>query len=183
MQANKQEEFLKAFIEEGQRKFSNESFAEFLLNKVYVRIEGNYQLFSFSGHHYLKEIVSLMSKSQDFRALKGAQVLLSTTYIGESLKKGDKGSLKIVWFFPNDKSMKKFVQDRWQEIIKRSPYIQNRLDQTNSVNNVELIKYGDATFAFRSTETLEGAKTIDADIIIFDELDEQNVEHLIFCRG
>ncbi|MGJ4785658.1 phage terminase large subunit family protein [Leptospira interrogans] len=182
MSSVKQQEFIQQIIDKGNRELSNESFAEFLLTKVYVRRDGEYQLYSFEGHHYLQEICSLMDKAQDFRAMKGAQVVLSTTYIGESLKKGDKGSLKIVWFFPTETSMKKFVQDRWQEIIKRSPYVKKRIEQTNSTNNVELIKYADATFAFRATETMEGAKTIDADFIYFDELDEQNVEHLIFAE-
>ncbi|WP_017852012.1 phage terminase large subunit family protein [Leptospira interrogans serovar Szwajizak] len=177
----RQQEFIQNLIEKGDREFSKDSLAEFLLSKVHVRRDGEYQLYSFEGHSYLKEICSLMDKAQDFRALKSSQVVLSTTYVGESFKKSDKGSLKIVWFFPNDSSMKKFVQDRIQEIIKRSPYLKKRLDDTNSIDNVDMIRYGDATQAYRSTETMGGVKTIDADILYFDELDEQNVEHLIFA--
>lgn len=174
--------FLESFIEEADRKYSSGSFQEFLLTKVRVRSGAEFHPYSFKNHEYLRSISKILEKSNDFCALKAGQVALSTILVAESFYRGNKNrAMKLAWFFPDDTRMKIFVQDRVYEMIDQSPYIKKRLEQTDSIKNVQLIKYGQATLAFRSTQTKMGVKTFDADGIYLDELDEQNEENVVFA--
>lgn len=174
--------FIESFIEEADRKYSSGSFQEFLLTKIRVRSGAEFHTFSYKGHEYLRSISKIIEKSKDFCALKAGQVAMSTLLVAESFYRGDKArAMKMAWFFPDDSKMKIFVQDRVYEMIDQSPYISKRLADTDSTKNVQLIKYGQATIAFRSTQTKMGVKTFDADAIYLDELDEQNVENVVFA--
>lgn len=174
-------EFVEGFLDAGQRKFVKSSFTEFLLTKFNIRHDNKIRRYSFEGHAYLKEIAIILEKSQDFRALKAGQVAVSTLLLGESFYRADATALKLAWFFPDKESMKLFVQDRAYEIIESTPHIKKRLDNTDSTLNTSLIKYNDATIAFRSTGTKKGVKTYDADIIYLDEFDEHNAENVVFA--
>ncbi|EKR93330.1 putative phage terminase large subunit GpA [Leptospira santarosai str. CBC379] len=179
----KQQEFIQQLIDKGDRTFSNTSFVEYLLSKVYVRSSIGVHRYSFEGHAYLEEIArKLETSKQRLIAMKAGQVALSTLMLAESFWRMEKSPMKGGWFFPDGGNMKIFVQDRVDEMIKNSPHIQKNVDQTNSINNVHLLKYLNATLAFRATETLKQVKTYDSDINWMDEFDEQNQEHAEFAN-
>ncbi|EKT88093.1 phage terminase large subunit family protein [Leptospira santarosai] len=179
----KQQEFIQQLIDKGDRTFSNTSFVEYLLSKVYVRSSIGVHRYSFEGHAYLEEIAKKLETSkQRLIAMKAGQVALSTLMLAESFWRMETSPIKGGWFFPDGGNMKIFVQDRVDEMIKISPHIQKNVDQTNSINNVHLLKYLNATLAFRATETLKQVKTYDSDINWMDEFDEQNQEHAEFAN-
>ncbi|WP_061219430.1 phage terminase large subunit family protein [Leptospira weilii] len=182
MSSAKQQEFIQQLIDKGERSFSNTSFIEYLLAKVYVRSSDGVSRYSFEGHAYLKEIAKKLENTKRFLALKGGQVALSTLLIAESFWRAEKGSLKLAWFFPDAGNMKIFVQDRVNDMINISPHIKKNVDQTDSIKNVQLLKYLESTLAFRATETLKQVKTFDSDINYLDEFDEQNQEHAEFAN-
>ncbi|MDV6237739.1 phage terminase large subunit family protein [Leptospira ellisii] len=182
MSSEKQKEFIQQLIDKGERSFSNTSFIDYLLSKVYVRSSVGVHRYSFDGHEYLKEIAMKLEKSKRFIALKGGQVALSTLLIAESFWRAEKDSLKLAWFFPDAGNMRIFVQDRVEDMIKVSPHIKKIVEQTDSIKNVHLLKYLESTLAFRATETLKQVKTFDSDINYLDEFDEQNQEHAEFAN-
>lgn len=178
----KYQELIQEIMDLGDRKFANNSFVEYLLSKVYVRSSIGIHRYSFQGHTYLEEIAKLLEKAKRFIALKGGQVALSTLLIAESFWRAEKDSLKLAWFFPDAGNMRIFVQDRVEDMIKVSPHIKKIVEQTDSIKNVQLLKYLESTLAFRATETLKQVKTFDSDINYLDEFDEQNQEHAEFAN-
>ncbi|EMO79231.1 phage terminase large subunit GpA-like protein [Leptospira kirschneri str. 200801774] len=178
----KYQELIQEIMDLGDRKFANNSFVEYLLSKVYVRSSIGIHRYSFQGHAYLEEIAKLLEKAKRFIALKGGQVALSTLLIAESFWRAEKDSLKLAWFFPDAGNMRIFVQDRVEDMIKVSPHIKKIVEQTDSIKNVQLLKYLESTLAFRATETLKQVKTFDSDINYLDEFDEQNQEHAEFAN-
>ncbi|AVQ10726.1 Phage terminase large subunit GpA-like protein [Leptospira santarosai] len=179
----KQQDFIQQLIDKGDRTFSNTSFVEYLLSKVYVRSSIGVHRYSFEGHAYLKEIArKLEASKRRLIAMKAGQVALSTLMLAESFWRMETSPMKGGWFFPDSGNMKIFVQDRVYDLINISPHIKKNVDQTNSIKNTQLLKYLDATLAFRATETLKQVKTYDSDINWMDEFDEQNQEHAEFAN-
>ncbi|WP_201028542.1 phage terminase large subunit family protein, partial [Leptospira santarosai] len=162
--------------------FSSSSFVDYLLSNVYVRSSVGVHRYSFDGHAYLEQIARKLEKSKRFVALKGGQVALSTILIAESFWRAERASLKLAWFFPDSGNMRIFVQDRVNDMINLSQHIKKNVYQTDSIKNVQLLKYLESTLAFRATETLKQVKTYDSDINYLDEFDEQNQEHAEFAN-
>lgn len=182
MSSAKQQEFIQQLIDKGERSFSNTSLIDYLLSKVYVRSSIGVHRYSFDGHAYLEQIARKLEKVKRFIGMKGGQVALSTLLIAESFWRMEKSPIKGGWYFPDSGNMKIFVQDRVWGMIDISPHIKKNVDQTNSIKNVQLLKYIEATLAFRATETLKQVKTYDSDVNWMDEFDEQNQEHAEFAN-
>ncbi|EMO69879.1 phage terminase large subunit family protein [Leptospira santarosai] len=178
----KQQEFIQRLIDKGDRTFSNSSFVDYLLSKIYVRSSMGVHRYSFDGHAYLEQIARKLEKTKNIFVMKGGQVAISTLMLAETFWRMEQSPMKCAWYFPDGGNMKIFVQDRVDEMIKNSPHIQKNVDQTNSIKNVNLLKYLDATLAFRATETLKQVKTYDSDGNWRDEYDEQNQEHAEFSN-
>ncbi|WP_016759394.1 phage terminase large subunit family protein [Leptospira weilii] len=178
----KQQELIQHLIDKGDRKFSKAKFTEFLLTKINVRSNNTIHPYSFEGHGYLKLIAKKLEKSKRFFAMKAGQVALSTLLIAESFWRAEFLPMKIGWFFPDLGNMRIFVQDRIFDMIEISPHLKKIADQTDSIRNVQLLKYLYSTLAFRATENLKQVKTFDADMINLDEFDEQNQENAEYAN-
>ncbi|WP_016754171.1 phage terminase large subunit family protein [Leptospira santarosai] len=178
----KQQEFIQRLIDKGDRTFSSSSFVDYLLSNVYVRSSVGVHRYSFDGHAYLEQIARKLEKAKRFIAIKGGQVALSTLLLAESFWRMERSPMKGGWFFPDSGNMKIFVQDRAYDMINISPHIRKIVEQTNSIRNVQLLKYLESTLAFRATETLKQVKTYDSDANWMDEFDEQNQEHAEFAN-
>lgn len=174
-------EFFEAFMDAGQRQFARTTLQEFLMTKIVVRDGKKFRLWTSEGHAYLAALNAKFARSKDLVIQKGAQLAISTWMIGRTFWMLDGQPLKAGFFFPDDESMKLFVQDRVDEMIDTSPYIKRSIEATDSTDNVKLKKYQQATLAFRATSTKKGVKTFDADIINLDEVDEHDVENLEFA--
>lgn len=119
------------------------------------------------GHEYLDKILDDRSSWIVFR--KGAQVGISTTMLLKSLWISDCLGRKCVYYFQNDDAVYDFSNDRCQPMIESSPYLSSRL---RSTNNVQLKQVGPGTLLFRGLFSKGKVKSVDADAIFLDELDE-----------
>lgn len=129
----------------------------------------------FSRHLYLKE---------PYNDLHAYQVRLKASQMGASVEAecrviwacGVKG-MKVIYFFPTAGDVIEFSQDRFGEIQENSPAIRKLLKPPDKVT---LKNIGPGTLYFRGlfhsqkTQGKSGSKvkSVDADFIVFDELDE-----------
>lgn len=133
----------------------------------YVGISLRGQPYSTEKHEYLDAILADTSPIQVFR--KGAQVAISTTVLLKSMYVAEHLGKKVVYYFQSDSAVSDFSNDRCQPMLETSPYLMGRLGSTV---NVQLKHLGPGAIYFRGLMTRGAAKSIDADMMIADELDE-----------
>ena len=134
------------------------------------------QPYSTKGHEYLDQILDDRSPYQVFR--KGAQVGISTTMLLKSLWISDCLARKCVYYFQDDNAVSDFSNDRCQPMIEASAYLAGRLRTTN---NVQLKQIGPGSLYFRGLFSKGKVKSIDADAIFLDELDEAKPANVAFA--
>ena len=122
--------------------------------------------FSLERYPFLAQIYQDISPIQVFR--KAAQVGITTYHIIKSLWLADTRTVKIIYFFPTDSDVRDFSKDRVAPIISASPLLRERVRGTD---NVGLKKLGDSSLYFRGLLGKVRVRSVDADYIIFDELD------------
>lgn len=123
--------------------------------------------YSTDKHEYLDDIIADKSPIQVFR--KGAQVAISTTVLLKSLYVAEHLGKKVVYYFQSDSAVSDFSNDRCQPMLETSSYLMSRLGSTV---NVQLKHIGPGAIYFRGLMTRSAAKSIDADMMVADELDE-----------
>lgn len=133
----------------------------------YVGITLRGQPYSTDKHEYLNDILADTSPIQVFR--KGAQVAISTTVLLKSMYVAEHLGKKVVYYFQSDSAVSDFSNDRCQPMLDSSPYLRDRCGTTV---NVQLKHLGPGTLYFRGLMTRSAAKSIDADMMVADELDE-----------
>ena len=149
------------------------SFREWL---DYAGIILRNERYSLRGHEYLGKIIDDEHPDQTFR--KGAQVGISTTMALKGLFVAEHLGLKCVYYFQDDGQVSDFSNDRVAPIIEASSYLRERV---RSTNNVGLKQIGPGSIYFRGLYTRGKAKSLDADYLILDELDEANEQHVAFA--
>jgi hypothetical protein len=127
-------------------------------------------------HEYLDQILDDRSSWQVFR--KGAQVGISTTMLLKSFWISDCLGRKCVYYFQDDNAVSDFSNDRCQSMIDNSAYLASRVRTTN---NVQLKQIGPGTLYFRGLFSKGKVKSIDADAIFLDELDEAKPSNVAFA--
>lgn len=125
------------------------------------------QPYSTDKHEYLNAILADTTPIQVFR--KGAQVAISTTVLLKSMYVAEHLGKKVVYYFQSDSAVSDFSNDRCQPMLETSPYLMSRLGSTV---NVQLKHIGPGALYFRGLMTRGAAKSIDADMMVADELDE-----------
>lgn len=133
----------------------------------YVGITLRGQPYSTAKHEYLDDIIADTAPIQVFR--KGAQVAISTTVLLKSMYVAEHLGKKVVYYFQSDSAVSDFSNDRCQPMLDSSPYLRGRCGATV---NVQLKHLGPGTLYFRGLMTRSAAKSIDADMMVADELDE-----------
>jgi len=128
------------------------------------------------GHEYLNKIIADRNPWQVFR--KGAQVGISTTMLLKSLWIADCLGRKCVYYFQNDDAVSDFSNDRCQPMIEQSSYLSKRV---RSTNNVGLKQVGPSSLYFRGLFTKGKVKSVDADAIFLDELDEAKPSNVVMA--
>lgn len=134
--------------------------------------------FSFEGHEYLREIYE---QHHNYMVIeKASQMGLSIFALSKSIWFCDTQGGKVIYWFPSQGDINDFSQDRFRPICRESEYLQGLIAK-DSVDKTQLVQIGKGSLYFRglfhsqrSRDGKSGAKvkSVDADFLVFDELDE-----------
>ena len=108
---------------------------------------------------------------------KGSQVAVTSWALAKAMHGADEHGMRWIYFLPTDTEMDDFVADRVRGVIEASPHLQSRMGTTD---NTGLKKIGAGLIYFRGLWTKRRAKSVPADGLIFDEVDEINPENIAF---
>ena len=122
--------------------------------------------FSFEGHRYLVKIYQDRHLNKVIQ--KAGQIGISEYFINESFWLGEQGYNSLI-VFPADPQLNDFAHARVDRAIEESEYLSGRM---RGINNVGLKRFGNAYIYYRGSMVTRDIKTIDADALYFDELDE-----------
>jgi len=131
--------------------------------------------FDLSRVPYQRGIYADDSPYQVFQ--KGSQVGISSRLLVKVLHGADQLGMRWIYFLPTDDEMDDFVQDRVHGVINASDYLSQRIGSTD---NVGLKHIGGGLVYFRGLWTKRRAKSVPADGLIFDEVDETKPENIAF---
>jgi hypothetical protein len=144
------------------------------IKEIGITIRG--QPFSFQGHEYLREIYEKHADNMVF--MKGAQVGISTYHLLKALWLCDTRVAKVIYFFPTDRDVSDFSNDRAKPLLEENDYLRQRV---TGIDNVGLKQLGTSSIYFRGMVSRMKVKSVDADFIILDELDECPPDNLKFA--
>jgi hypothetical protein len=161
-------------------KFGLLSFSDWCAKYIMLNINGRIVPWSLDGHEYMHEIFNLAPVPKETHQ-KAAQMTISTYVLLKSLNFMDRHNVKVVYYFPTDDDVKDFSQDRANPIIDNSEYLSSKL-QYDKADNLGLKQMGHSSLYFRGVWTKRKVKSIDADMVIKDEVDEANQENLIYAE-
>lgn len=146
---------------------------DWVLDNIYMKSKR----FSFAGHKYLEAIYKDNHPYDVY--LKAAQVGISTKVLLRALWISEQRATKSIYYFPTDTDVKDFSDDRVKPLIEDSPLLREKV---KGVDNVGLKQMGASTLYFRGMFTKRAVKSVDADYIIKDELDEASPENQAFAN-
>ena len=123
--------------------------------------------------------------SPDVVVMKGTQVFVSEYLVNLSLwaidsKYADRGN--VLYMMPTQLLMDDFSQSRMDKAIEESPYLNRKFKASmskNQANRSRLKRLGGSSLHMRGSDSLKQAISVDADIVIDDEVDwfsEETVE-------
>ena len=145
------------------------SLVEWALQHRELRVKGEFRPFGFDGHEYLRE---LYTEPADVVILeKAAQMGASEYGISRALHAVDTWGMTVLYLFPSDPDVEDFSNMRVRPAIARCDHL---AEQCQDINNVHLRKIGAGILALRGMFSKRRVKSIPADFVIFDELDEAN---------
>lgn len=133
--------------------------------------------FSFENHEFLQEIYE--EHHDDEVYMKAAQVGISTYHLLKSFYICDTLHVKVIYFFPTDTDVSDFSNDRARTMIEENEYLNSRV---SGIDNVGLKHIGDSSVFFRGMFSKRRVKSVDADYIILDELDEADPENKEYAK-
>lgn len=123
--------------------------------------------FSFESHNYLVGIY------QDFHpyivAEKSAQMGLSIYAMAKAFFVCDKLRKNVIYFFPTDTDVLDFSKTRAGPIIANSPHL---AEVTGKSDSLGLRQVNQGWLYFRGMRSKVAMKSVPADMLVFDELDE-----------
>jgi phage terminase large subunit GpA-like protein len=129
-----------------------------------IRLDG--VPFSFEGHEYLRAIYD--DTAPHIVLSKAAQIGGTTWGILRSLHACLQG-LNVIYYFPTRTDVLDFSRSRVGPLLADNPFLAQRMTDTDTVG---LKRIGDAHLYFRGMKSTVGMKSVPADMIVFDELDE-----------
>lgn len=127
--------------------------------------------FGFDGHEYLREVYSdALSKHPYIVLEKAAQMGASEYAMTRLFWFLDRyPKTKAIFFLPSERLVQDFSSDRVSPIIDDSPRL---MKIATGSQNVGLKHIGHSSLYMRGMFHKSGVKSVDADFIVFDELDE-----------
>lgn len=122
--------------------------------------------FSFSGHEYLRAIYD--DTAPHVVLSKAAQIGGTTWAILRSIHACLTG-LNVIYFFPTRTDVIEFSKSRVGPLLAANPHLSRLMTDTDTAG---LKRIGDAHLYLRGMQSSVGMKSVPADMIVFDELDE-----------
>jgi phage terminase large subunit GpA-like protein len=139
-----------------------------------IRLEG--KPYSFEGHEYLRSIYD--DTSSHVVLSKASQVGGTTWAILRSLHACLSG-LNVMYFFPTRTDVLEFSKSRVTPLVADNPFLRNELKDTDTAG---LKKIGDAHLYLRGMQSSIGMKSVPADMVVFDELDEASPDAKVLAQ-
>ncbi|MBN1629431.1 MAG: phage terminase large subunit family protein, partial [Thermoleophilia bacterium] len=130
--------------------------------------------FRFAGHVYLRGIYRDEAPFMVIR--KAAQMGASEYAISRAMHFAITRGGRTIYYFPTENDVGEFSRDRFGPAINRSEYLSRLVKDTDTAG---LKQIGEGSIYFRGTNSRTRMKSVPADFLIFDELDEMvpaNVE-------
>ena len=129
-----------------------------------IRLDG--VPFRFEGHAYLKAIYD--DTAQHVVLSKAAQVGGTTWALLRAFHACLSG-LNVMYFFPTHTDVLDFSRSRVAPLLQQNPFLRRMMQDTDTVG---LKRIGDAFLYLRGMQSTVGMKSVPADMVVFDELDE-----------
>jgi len=129
-----------------------------------IRLEG--RPFSFEGHEYLRAIYD--DTAPHVVLSKAAQIGGTTWALLRSVHACLCG-LNVIYFFPTRTDVLEFSKSRVGPFLADNPFLSRQMTDTDTAG---LKRIGDAHLYFRGMQSTVGMKSVPADMLVFDELDE-----------
>jgi hypothetical protein len=141
---------------------SSDPLAAWAVKKI--RLEG--RPFRFEGHEYLRAIYD--DTSPHVVLEKAAQIGGTTWAILRSVHACLSG-LNCMYFFPTRTDVLEFSKSRVSPLLADNPFLAQMMTDTDAAG---LKRIGEAHLYFRGMQSNVGMKSVPADMVVFDELDE-----------
>lgn len=145
---------------------------------VNYTVDGN--KFNFSKIPYARGFYADNATTYVFR--KGSQVACTSWALAKVLHGADELGMRWIYFLPTDSEMDDFVKDRVQGVIDASDYLKKRIGTTDNSGLKKLGNNGGLLY-MRGLWTKRRAKSVPADGLVFDEVDEIQPENIAFGEG
>ena len=110
---------------------------------------------------------------------KRARSGLTIYSLGRVTQGADQRGERWIYFLPTDEEADLFVADRVDAMIRESDYLSSRMGKTD---RRELKQIGPGLVYFRGLWTKRRAKSVPADGLVFDELDEHKPENIAMAK-
>ena len=132
--------------------------------------------FGFEGHEYLRAIYD--DASPHVVLSKAAQIGGTTWAILRSIHACMSG-LNVMYFFPTRTDVLEFSKSRVSPLLMDNPFLLRLMKDTDTAG---LKRIGDAHLYLRGMQSQVGMKSVPADMIVFDELDEATPDAKALAR-
>ena len=142
------------------------SFTDPLATWTLSRIRLDDRPFSFAGHEYLRAIYD--DTAPHVVLSKAAQIGGTTWAILRSLHACLQG-LNVIYFFPTRTDVLEFSKSRVTPLLLENPFLSRLMTDTDTAG---LKRIGEAHLYLRGMQSTVGMKSVPADMVVFDELDE-----------
>lgn len=129
-----------------------------------IRLDG--KPFRFAGHEFLETIYD--DTSPHVVLSKAAQIGGTTWAILRALHACTMG-LDVIYFFPTRTDVLEFSKSRVTPLLGDNPFLRRLLTETDTAG---LKRIGESHLYLRGMKSTVGMKSVPADMVIFDELDE-----------
>ncbi|MGH9867061.1 MAG: phage terminase large subunit family protein, partial [Candidatus Polarisedimenticolia bacterium] len=139
-----------------------------------IRLEG--RPFSFAGHEFLRGIYD--DTSHHVVLMKAAQIGGTTWAVLRSLHACLCG-LNVVYYFPTKTDVHDFSRSRVAPLVDDNPFLAKEMSDVNAVG---LKRVGEGFLYLRGMQSTVGLKSVPADMVVFDELDEATPEAKAMAR-
>src|SRR5271165_307281 len=123
--------------------------------------------FTFDKHNYQIQIYGDEHPHQVIE--KAAQMGASVIGMIKSFYVCDKMGKNVIYFFPTDEDVREFSKGRVAPIIRDSPHLRKIVTEVDAVGQRQI---GHGFLYFRGMKSNVRMKSVPADMLVFDELDE-----------
>lgn len=141
----------------------------YIYAREYIVVPELKSYLSFKGHEYLKQLYR--DKHKYMVVQKAGQMGVSTLAIAKAFWACEKKGLNVIYFFPTTTDVRDFSRSRAKPIIIESPHFKTVISK-DDIDSTEIRQIGNGLLYFRGMKSTSRMKSVPADFLIFDELDE-----------